>query len=46
MLVAEDVSLTCCPTGSSPTAYRRVDSPASIFSNAIVPRISVEVNSS
>jgi hypothetical protein len=46
LLVAEDVSVTCAPTGSSPTAYRRVESPASIFSIAILPRISVELNSS
>jgi hypothetical protein len=46
LVIAEDVSATRCPTGSSPTAYRRVESPASIFSIANLPRISVELNSS
>jgi hypothetical protein len=40
------VSVTCSPTGSSPTPYRRVDSPASIRSIAIRPSTSVEPNSS
>jgi len=46
LLVAEAVSATRSPTGSSPTGQRRVDRPASIFSIAILPRISVELNSS
>jgi hypothetical protein len=46
LLVADAVALTCSPTGSRPTGQRRVDSPASIRSIALAPRISVPLNSS
>ena len=42
MAVADFVTVS--PTGSRPTPYRRVDSPDSIRSIAIRPRISVEEN--
>ena len=44
--VAELVASTRSPTGSSPTGYLRVASPASIRSIAIPPRTSVPLNAS
>ena len=47
LLVLLACSVSCSPTGSSPAgAYRRVDSPASIFSIANRPSSSVVMNSS
>jgi len=46
LLVAVAEAATCSPTGSRPTPYRRVESPPSIRSIAIRPRISVSLNSS
>ena len=46
LLVAAAACSTVSPTGSSPARYRRDDRPASIFSIAIRPRISVEENRS
>jgi hypothetical protein len=44
--VAAAASSTACPAGSSPAVQRRDDRPASIFSMAICPSISVEENRS
>jgi len=46
LLVLLAFSATARPTGSRPTGYFRVDSPASIRSIAIRPRTSVLENSS
>jgi hypothetical protein len=44
LLVDLPEAVTVSPTGSRPTGWRRVDSPASIRSIALAPRTSVPAN--